>query len=56
MKSHSDIADEIADRLIGQCVVSLDEALEDHGFDTVTAPPDLLAAIDEKVFCCDDCG
>lgn len=53
----TELAEKLAERLIGQCTVSLDEALNDAvGLDITTAPAELLAAIDSRVFCCDGCS
>lgn len=47
----------IAGMLIGQCQVSMDQAIEEvTGEELVTCPHEFLLSIDERVFCCDGCG
>lgn len=55
------LADAVSSRLIGQCVIDLDQATEEEG-DRLNIPVETrqsasyLAAVDSLCFCCDGCG
>lgn len=45
-------AEAVADRIVNQCMISMEQACEELGIN----PDDIADELDNLVFCCDECG
>lgn len=43
-------------KLEGQCLLSLENVLEELGLEGMENDPDVCTQVDDRVFCCDECG
>lgn len=56
-RTKADMADDIADRLVDQCMIDIGQAAEETNVpEELRDDADLISLVEDRVFCCDGCG